>query len=137
MALRAQNQCRATLETLASLKYPSAIFTHQANINHGQQQVNNGVTEPPPLAARVPESEVGQSKLMEAAHGQRLDTGAKGARGGADPQMATLGTVDRPENRRGQGKGRAQRVEGGHADRVATAITAAAAIPARARRVQP
>jgi hypothetical protein len=138
MALRAQNQCRATLETLVALKFPSAVFTHQANINHGgQQQVNNGVTTRPPLAPRVPESEVGPSKLLEADHGQRLDTGAKGARGGADPQMATLGTVDRPENRRGQGKGRAQRVEGGHADRVATAITAAAAIPARARRVQP
>jgi hypothetical protein len=42
MALKAQNQCRMTLETLATIKNPP-VFTKQANINNGgQQQVNNG-----------------------------------------------------------------------------------------------
>lgn len=44
MALKAQNQCRMTLETLAVIKNPPVVITKQANINNGgQQQVNNGV----------------------------------------------------------------------------------------------
>lgn len=43
MALKAQAQCRATLETLAEIKNPRpATFVRQANIAHGPQQVNNG-----------------------------------------------------------------------------------------------
>jgi hypothetical protein len=42
LALRAQGQCRATLETLAAIKNPPVVFARQANINNGgQQQVNN------------------------------------------------------------------------------------------------
>lgn len=41
LALKAQNQCRNTLEALARIKNPSVIYTHQANIAHGHQQVNN------------------------------------------------------------------------------------------------
>lgn len=44
LALKAQGQCRATLETLAAIKNPPLVFARQANINNGgQQQVNNGV----------------------------------------------------------------------------------------------
>lgn len=43
MALKAQAQCRATLETLAEIKNPRQVaFVKQANIAHGHQQVNNG-----------------------------------------------------------------------------------------------
>lgn len=42
LALKAQNQCRATLETLSAIKNPSYVFAKQANIAHGMQQVNNG-----------------------------------------------------------------------------------------------
>lgn len=43
LALKAQAQCRATLETLAAIKNPPVVFARQANINNGgQQQVNNG-----------------------------------------------------------------------------------------------
>jgi hypothetical protein len=46
MALKAQNQCRMTLETLATIKNPPVVFARQANINNGgNQQVNNG-TDP-------------------------------------------------------------------------------------------
>ena len=48
LAQKAQSQCRATLETLWTMKNPSPIaFVKQANIAHGPQQVNNG----PPRAA--------------------------------------------------------------------------------------
>ena len=43
LALKAQGQCRATLETLATIKRPPAVFAQQANITQGPQQVNNTV----------------------------------------------------------------------------------------------
>ncbi|MGX5649590.1 hypothetical protein ACWKW4_04945 [Hydrogenophaga borbori] len=42
LALKAQSQCRTTLETLAAIKNPPVVFAKQANIAHGPQQVNNG-----------------------------------------------------------------------------------------------
>ena len=45
LALKAQSQSRATVETLAAIKNPPVVFARQANINNGgQQQVNNGAT---------------------------------------------------------------------------------------------
>ena len=45
MAMKAQNQCRMILETLATIKNPPVVFARQANINNGgQQQVNNTST---------------------------------------------------------------------------------------------
>ena len=42
LALRAQSQCRATWETLSTMKNPPmAGYVGQANIAHGHQQVNN------------------------------------------------------------------------------------------------
>ena len=44
MAMKAQNQCRMTLETLATIKNPPVVVARQANINNGgQQQVNETV----------------------------------------------------------------------------------------------
>ena len=40
LALKAQSQCRATLETLAHIKNPPIVFAKQANIAH-HQQINN------------------------------------------------------------------------------------------------
>lgn len=44
MALKAQNQCRMTLETLSNIKNPPVVYAKQANIANGPQQVNNGPT---------------------------------------------------------------------------------------------
>ena len=44
MALRAQSQCRATVETLGALKNPPAVFAKQANIAHNQQ-INHAPAE--------------------------------------------------------------------------------------------
>jgi len=44
LALKAQSQCRTTIEALAEIKNPRPVaFVRQANISHGPQQVNNGV----------------------------------------------------------------------------------------------
>jgi len=45
LAMRAQGQCRATLQTLGELKNPRQVaFVKQANIANGYQQVNNSDT---------------------------------------------------------------------------------------------
>lgn len=101
LALRAQSQCRATLETLAAMKNPGAIaFVTQANIGQAVQ-VNNGTPRP----SRTGESEIPPNKLLEANHGERLDTGAASTSGQADPELATVGAIQRPEKRRRKGKG--------------------------------
>lgn len=93
LALKVQGQCRATLETLAAIKNPP-VFTRQANIAHGPQQVNNGVL-PRDDRARAGNSESEQNKLLEA-HGERLDLGTTDATGAGDQAMATVGARDRP-----------------------------------------
>ena len=97
LAMKAQNQCRMTLETLATIKNPPVVFARQANISHGPQQVNNGAANGP--VAHAAKIETGQTELLEASNGQRLDTRATGTAGGADPQLAAVGAVHRPTHR--------------------------------------
>jgi hypothetical protein len=99
LALRAQSQCRATLETLAAIKNPPVIFAKQANIAHGPQQVNNNSA----AIARAEEIEKSPTELLEHDHGQRLDTGAAAAASGSDQAMETVGAIHRPAHGRGQG----------------------------------
>jgi hypothetical protein len=100
MGLRAQSQCRATLETLAAIKNPSTVaFVRQANIAHGPQQVNNGT----PAPSRARENEITPNRLLEETNGERLDTGTASATGHANQELETLGAIDRTANARGQG----------------------------------
>ena len=103
MAMKAQNQCRMTLETLATIKNPPVVFARQANINNGgQQQVNNGAV---PGAVRAGASahaanpQAAPTGLLEQQHGEWLDTGTAGTAGGADPHLAPVGAVHRPAKR--------------------------------------
>jgi hypothetical protein len=87
LALKAQSQCRTTLEALAAIKNPSpTLFARQANFAQGHQQINNGT---------APETENPPTELLERDHGKRLDTGAKSLAGTDDPVVATVGTVHR------------------------------------------
>lgn len=95
LALKAQSQCRATLETLATIKNPPVIFAKQANISNGPQQVNNG-TMPAPAHGETSNE---QNKLLEHEHGQRLDTGTQSTAIGDDKELETVGTIDRAEIR--------------------------------------
>lgn len=101
MALRAQSQCRATLETLAAIKNPPVLFARQANVTSGPQQINNGVLAPSHAGA----SENRPSKLLEATNGERLDTRAASAAGLANQELETVGAIHRAANGRGKGKG--------------------------------
>lgn len=90
LAMKAQAQCRATIETIAEIKQPRAVaFVKQANIAHGHQQVNNGV---PP--ARTENESTPTNELLEADHGQRLDTTTASTSKGIDTAMATVGALD-------------------------------------------
>jgi hypothetical protein len=101
MALKAQAQCRATLETLVTIKNPPVVFARQANIAQGPQQVNNAMMPAAEPRAGARENEKPQNKLLEARNGERLDFGAPGAAVGADPQLATVGSGNGAEVRRG------------------------------------
>lgn len=116
MALKAQNQCRMTLETLATLKNPPVVFARQANINNGgQQQVNNGPASRPPAEAahqpRAQEATPMQNKLLEESHGQWLDTGTQGQAGRADQAMEAMEAVHRATHAEGQGHGGPERLQ--------------------------
>jgi hypothetical protein len=41
LSLKAQSQCARTIEVLAAMKNPPIVYARQANIAHGNQQVNN------------------------------------------------------------------------------------------------
>jgi hypothetical protein len=98
LALKAQGQCRATLETLAVIKNPQPVaFVRQANIAHGPQQVNNGPAQPgEPSRAR--ENENRQNKLLEAQDGERLEFGAARTSGDADLSLEAVEAVNRPND---------------------------------------
>ncbi len=97
LALKAQVQSRTTAQTLSEIRNPSAtVFTKQANIAHGLQQVNNG-------AGKTGEASHKQrkchNKILEQHDGQRLDTRAPSAAGRADSSVAPVEKGDRAENR--------------------------------------
>ncbi len=98
LALRAQSQCRATWETLATMKNPPIMgYVRQANIAHGHQQVNNAPSTAGETS-RARENADLQSKLLEENDGERMDIGEAGAAGQASPAMAPLGKVDRTKD---------------------------------------
>lgn len=94
LALKAQGQCRATLEALVEIKHPRQLaFVKQANIAHGHQQVNNGpkaISEP-----RAEENRIQPNELLEIEHESRMDPGTTGAAIRSDPAMATLEKINR------------------------------------------
>ena len=83
LALRAQNQCRVTLETLSSLNKAPTVFARQANVA-ANQQINYA-----------------QNQLLGDDDELRQDTRAPGAEKAVNPEMEALGEVDGAENSRG------------------------------------
>ena len=102
MALKAQNQCRMTLETLATIKNPPAMFARQANIAQSPQQVNNnGMMPAGAPRAGAGETENAPNKLSGGSNELLPDTRTPGATVGSDPAMASMGTLDGAKVRRG------------------------------------
>ncbi len=95
MALRAQSQCRTTLETLSAIKNPPIVYAKQANIAQGHQQVNNGAMEP----SRAREIENEQIQLSGADNELCQNTGTPGIAKKDDTALETLGEIHRPKVR--------------------------------------
>ena len=92
LALKAQAQARSTAEALALLKNPMP-YIKQANISNGHQQVNNGANPEQYAQAHTHAGnfQSAPNKLLEAEHGQRLDTGAQGTTGRANQKLESVG----------------------------------------------
>lgn len=100
MALKAQSQCRTTLEALAELKAPKvATFVKQQNVAN-QQQVNNGnVVNGGSNSAHEKSLNQANELLTEAVHAP-LDTRGTRPTGGTDSQLETVGEINRAKKRR-------------------------------------
>ena len=98
LAYKAQSQCRSTLQALSDIKNPSVVYAKQANITHGNQQVNNGVTAP-----RTQENKIYSNELLEHTHGERLDTREKNTASCINSELAAVEYINRRTNATGKG----------------------------------
>jgi hypothetical protein len=129
LGLKAQAQSRLAIEALGTLKHGPAILARNAQVNvaHGPQQVNNGVSPPRAGDSGNPPIQLSSS------HELRADTGASGGAGCADQDLAPVGAIDRPQDRRGQGALGDARVQGRRARRSTRPRAGAAAASEAAR----
>ncbi len=97
LALRAQSQCRATWEALATVSSgPAAGCVGQANIAYGNLQVNNAAPAQQEFTSL--EERDAPNTLLEVEHGERLDPGAPLATGKTDPALETMEPRDRAKD---------------------------------------
>lgn len=94
MAMKAQNQCRMSLETLSNIKNPPVVYARQANIANGPQQINNASAKPP-LAS---ETENPPNKLLETSNEIPMDSGTQGKAGNRNPAMEAVGEINRAKD---------------------------------------
>jgi hypothetical protein len=102
LALKAQNQCRATIEALDRIKNPrSYAVIHQANVTHGPQQVNNGAPAGRPRSKprqnKIPPIKLSGSKTVELLPHTRAPAITRRA----NPKLEAVAAVHRPKNARG------------------------------------
>lgn len=103
MGMKAQSQCRATLQALAEIKNPRSVaFVKQANMTTGPQQVNNGVA-PGGVEWSAPAREIQfeQSKLLEGVGNgsTHMDAGTTQATSRGDKTLEPVGAVNRAKER--------------------------------------
>jgi hypothetical protein len=102
LALRAQSQCRAALETLSLLKNPPSIaFVRQANVSNGPQQVNNGVPPREASLAHAGHTDNLPNKLLEQQPSERMDARTAPATVGSDTTMEAVAEIHRPADGEG------------------------------------
>lgn len=98
LALKAQSQCRATLETLANIKNPTVVYATQANVTTGPQQINNGL-QTSPTDPRKTKTQENKLKELDNEPQQWLDTGTTSATGSAHQGAKTVAPIHRADNR--------------------------------------
>ncbi|MGS1078379.1 hypothetical protein [Pseudoxanthomonas beigongshangi] len=101
LALKAQSQCRSTLESLAEIRNPRPVaFVKQANIANGPQQVNNNeaVYQAECETPRA-DMKTKQNKLLENnGNVTRLDTRTQSAPGRSDTTLEAVEAINRADN---------------------------------------
>jgi hypothetical protein len=99
LALKAQSQCRTTIEALQELKYPkAATFIKQANVGNNVQ-VNNGAQPHSSNFAQEKDISPSNKLLTESAHAT-LDSSGAGAAIRAHSELETVAAINRAENKR-------------------------------------
>lgn len=107
LALKAQTQCRATIETLAAIKNPPVVFTHNANIVNGNQQVNHQ----PQANSLIGEKPISHAQdTLEHHHANTLDIGSQTAPARADSNLEAVEQVNRAAKRSRKGQGLTKRL---------------------------
>jgi hypothetical protein len=98
LALKAQAQSRATLETLANVRNGPVIYARQANVAAGApMQVNNGL----PAGVGARQIEMPPNQLLEPPSHDRMDTRTQSGAGAGHPPMEAVGAKLRAKNARG------------------------------------
>lgn len=106
LALKAQAQCRATVQALGELKFPrQTVFAKQANVANGPQQVNNGTNSPARARTETVDEVPNKQLEVSADGGERLEFGAAQSAKRGDPAMAPVGKVHRAEDTGREGEG--------------------------------
>jgi len=107
LALKAQSQCRTTLEALAGIKNPRSItVTKQANIAN-QQVVNNGTLSTGDQADVEPythseKTEKVTNELLDDKADERMDSRAPRATGDTNQTMETMEAFDWRKDQAGE-----------------------------------
>jgi hypothetical protein len=96
LALKAQSQCRATLQTLAEIRNPPVIYARQANVTSGPQQINNNLD-----LSRTRESPIPPTQLSGATHALHPDSRASSYAGRDDSQLEAVAEVHGAKDTRG------------------------------------
>lgn len=95
LALKAQVQCRTTIETLSVIKNPPVVFAKQMNVSNGPQQINNGTQATTNDVAHTYQNEPMQNKLSGNSNELLADTRASQASCRINPAMATVEKLHR------------------------------------------
>jgi len=93
LGLKAQNQCRTTLETLSTIKRPPVLMAKQANINTGHQEVNHVLVAP--LAGSSQNQPI---QLSQFKHELRTDPRTPNLEISLNQTLETVGAVNRSKN---------------------------------------
>ncbi len=88
LALKAQSQCRATLQTLAEIRSPPVIYARQANVTSGPQQINNNLD-----LARAREGKIPPNQLSRGANVLHPNRRASSDAGRDDSQLEAVAEV--------------------------------------------
>jgi hypothetical protein len=105
LAMKAQNQCRMTLETLSTIKNPPVIYAKQANIANGPQQVNNGNSIfGANTCAHTRENQISPNQLSGVLNELHSHARTTSCSSGAYQTVEAVGKIDRTENARRKGR---------------------------------